>query len=233
MLKIGKFDLEKKAAIVAAIGNEPLQQSKTAAEHGADILEIRFDLLEITGSKEAADILRMVKDMTSLPCIATNRLQTQGGNWEGTEESRITLFEDIMHLTDAVDIELETDEHLRDRIVKKAKEEKKTVIISSHDFERTPDKDTLKSILDNSHNAGADIAKLAVMPENMQDVLDLLEVTLKVDDVCTISMGKLGKHTRIIAPLYGSKLTYASVSDAVAPGQLKVEDLKKAMEMME
>ncbi|ABE52878.1 type I 3-dehydroquinate dehydratase [Methanococcoides burtonii] len=233
MLKIGTFDLEERPAIVAAISNEPLQQCKTAAEHGADILEIRFDLLGITTSKEAANLLRMLKGTTSLPCIATNRLQSQGGNWEGTEENRIALLEDIMHLTDAVDIELETDEQLRDRIVKKAKEESKTTIISSHDFERTPDKETLKSILDHSHDAGADIAKLAVMPENMQDVLNLLEVTLEVDDVCTISMGKLGKHTRIIAPLYGSKLTYASVSDAVAPGQLKVEDLKKAMEMME
>jgi len=53
--------------------------------------------------------------------------------------------------------------------------------------------------------------------------------------VCTIAMGKLGKHTRVIAPFYGSVLTYASVESTMsaAPGQLPVDELKKVMELFE
>jgi len=233
MVHIGNFDLDKRAALVAAINKDPLTQSKAAASTGADILEIRVDLLGIDTPETAADLLKKLRSDTKLPCIATNRLQAEGGNWEGSEEDRITLLEEILPFTDAIDVELSADPELRDRLIKRAKEAGTTVIISSHDFERTPDKAVIMDILERSRQAGADIAKLAVMPNSMQDVLDLLEVTLSESNVCTIAMGQLGKHTRIVGPCYGSKLTYASVSNAVAPGQLKVHELKKALEMLQ
>lgn len=233
MVHIGNFDLDKRAALVAAINKDPFTQSKAAASTGADILEIRVDLLGIDTPETAADLLKKIRSDTNLPCIATNRLQAEGGNWEGSEEDRITLLEEILPFTDAIDVELSADPELRDRLVKKAKEAGTTVIISSHDFESTPEKMAIRDILERSRQAGADIAKLAVMPNSMQDVLDLLEVTLSEDNVCTIAMGQLGKHTRIVGPCYGSKLTYASVSNAVAPGQLKVHELKKALEMLQ
>lgn len=232
MVRIGNFDLDKRAALVAAINEDPLIQAKAAASQGADILEIRLDLLGIDTPEEAADILRKLQSDTGLPCIATNRLRSEGGKWEGSEESRIGLLEEILPHTDAIDVELSAAPQLRERVVKKAKIEGKTVIISSHDFESTPDKAAIRDILERSRQAGADIAKLAVMPNSMQDILDLLEVTLREDNVCTIAMGQLGKQTRIVGPCYGSKLTYASVSNAVAPGQLKVHELKKALEML-
>jgi len=96
----------------------------------------------------------------------------------------------------------------------------------------------MKTILEEMFLAGADIAKLAVMPQSMEDTLNLLRVTLDFKNagksVCTIAMGSQGKHTRVVAPLYGSVLTYASIeSDAAsAPGQLPVDELKKTMEML-
>ncbi|WP_135603915.1 type I 3-dehydroquinate dehydratase [Methanococcoides sp. NM1] len=233
MVSIGNFDLDKRAALVAAINEDPLIQAKAAAYLGADILEIRLDLLGINTPGEVTDILKKLRSDTGLPCIATNRLQTEGGNWEGSEDDRINLLEEILPLTDAIDVELSADPQLRDRLVKKAKEAGKAVIISSHDFESTPDKATIRDILERSKQAGADIAKLAVMPNSMQDILNLLEVTLNEDNVCTIAMGQLGKHSRIVGPCYGSKLTYASISSAIAPGQLKVHELKKALEMLQ
>jgi 3-dehydroquinate dehydratase-1 len=97
----------------------------------------------------------------------------------------------------------------------------------------------MKATLEMAFLAGADIAKLAVMPHSMRDTLDLLELALDARNagrtVCTIAMGKFGKHTRAIAPLYGSVLTYASVeiSMSSAPGQLPVDELKKVMELLE
>jgi len=83
-----------------------------------------------------------------------------------------------------------------------AKNSGKTVIISTHDFQSTPGNEVMEGVIRASLDAGADIAKLAVMPNSLQDVLRLLDVTLKANGpVCTIAMGEKGKHSRVIAPV--------------------------------
>lgn len=242
MVHIGALYLEKKAAVVAVILENPVETSKKAAEMGADVLEIRLDLLGIRKQETAAEIIRKVKSETELPVIITNRSRNEGGKWEGQEAERIGLIADLLSLKDgpdAVDIELSADRDERDNIVKAAKTHGRTVIISSHDFSKTPSFQEMKAILEKAFQAGADIAKIAVMPHSMRDTLDLLGVALDARDagrtVCTIAMGKLGKHTRVIAPFYGSVLTYASVERTMsaAPGQLPVDKLKKVMELLE
>ncbi|HJH32004.1 MAG TPA: type I 3-dehydroquinate dehydratase [Methanosarcinaceae archaeon] len=233
MIKIGAFDLEKRAAIVAAISEKPIETAGSAKLLGADILEIRFDLLGITDTHNAIKLVNEIRSATNLPCIATNRAQFQGGKWPGTEEDRIALLVGIVELVDAVDIELQAGKEVLEKVVKSAKIAGKTVIISSHDFITTPAIGQMQKTLDACFEAGADIAKLAVMPGSMQDVLNLLQVTRDAKaPVCTISMGDKGKHTRIVAPCYGSVLTYGSAGNAVAPGQLRVDELKKALEML-
>ncbi len=245
MTLIGPFDLEKKAAVVAVILEKPSETSKTAAEKGADILEIRLDLLRIRDLERAAEIIREIKSEAGIPVIATNRSSSEGGKWEGTEEDRTGLLTGLLNYPfflkegpDAVDIELSASREERDKVIKAAKDHGKTVIVSSHYFSKTPSPREMKAILEEMFLAGADIAKLAVMPQSMEDVLNLLRVTLDFRNegksVCTIAMGKPGKHTRVVAPLYGSVLTYASVESgaAAAPGQLPVDEVKKIMEML-
>lgn len=241
MIYIGPLDLEKKTAIVAVILENPLETSKKAAEMGADILEIRLDLLGIRDLETAAETIRKVKSATGLPVILTNRSSTEGGKWEGKEDERIGLLTNLLFIKDgpdAVDIELSAGRE-KDQVIKVAKECGKTVIISSHDFSKTPSFQEMGTIFEEAFLEGADIAKLAVMPHSMRDVLNLLRVALETREaggaVCAIAMGKLGKHTRVIAPFYGSVLTYAAVEGTVsaAPGQLQVEEVKKIMELLE
>lgn len=241
MTQIGPFDLEKKAAIVVVILEKPLETSKKAAEKGADILEIRLDLLGIRGLEKAAEIIREIKSEAGLPVIVTNRSRAEGGKWEGKEEDRTGLLTDLFSFKDgpdAVDIEFSASMEGRSKVIKAAQDKGKTIIVSSHDFSKTPSPQEMKAILAEMFLAGADIAKLAVMPQSMEDVLNLLRVTLdfknKGKSVCTIAMGKQGKHTRVVAPLYGSVLTYASIEgDSVAaPGQLPADEVKKIMEML-
>jgi 3-dehydroquinate dehydratase-1 len=242
MINIGSFNFEKKAAIVAVILKDPLESSKKAAIMGADIVEIRLDLLKIKDKDIAAETIRKVRLETGLPVIITNRSQIEGGKWEGKEAERISLLVDLIareNGADAVDIELSTEWKARDFVVETARAHGKTVIVSSHDFSKTPSFQEMESTLEGAFLAGADIAKIAVMPHSLRDVLDLLELTLDARDaggaVCTIAMGKLGEHTRMIAPFYGSILTYASVEGTASavPGQLPVDKLKKAMELLE
>ncbi len=241
MTQIGLFDLEKKTAVVAVILEEPLETSKKAAEKGADILEIRLDLLGISDLEKAAEIIREIKSETGLPVLATNRSGEEGGKWEGREEDRIGLLTGLLSFKDgpdAIDIEFSASRKERDKIIKTAKDHKKTVIVSSHDFSKTPSLQDMRTILEEMFLSGADIAKLAVMPQSMEDNLNLLRVTLDFKNagksVCTIAMGRQGKHTRVVAPLYGSVLTYASIENnaAAAPGQLPVDKVKKIMEML-
>jgi len=241
MTQIGSFDLEKRTAVVAVILENPLETSKKAAEKGADILEIRLDLLGLWDLERAAETVRKIKSETGLPLLITNRSGAEGGKWEGKEEDRIGLLTGLLFFKDgpdAIDIELSAGRKDRDKVIKTAKDNEKTVIISSHDFLKTPSLQDMKTILEKMFLEGADIAKLAVMPQSMEDTLNLLRVTLDFKSagksVCTIAMGSQGKHTRVVAPLYGSVLTYASIESdtAAAPGQLPADEVKKMMEML-
>lgn len=212
---------------------------------GADVLEIRLDLLEIRDSGLAVETIGKIKAETGLPLILTNRSRAEGGKWEGSEKERVEILKELLpsflregsvDAVDAVDIELSAGEKERTELISTAKKQGKTVIVSFHNFSETPSFQEMEKIIEEAFRAGADIAKLAVMPGSLQDILDLLRLTLSAREarrpVCTIAMGKLGKHTRVIAPLYGSVLSYASVESSAAPGQLQANEVKKMMELL-
>ncbi|MDO8726080.1 MAG: type I 3-dehydroquinate dehydratase [Candidatus Methanoperedens sp.] len=224
MTKIGTITLNR--SIVAAIGDKPTDTAIMAKKFGADILELRTDLL----GSDAHQALQEIKK-TGLPVIITNRMKQEGGSWKGSEDERIRTLISLLPAADAVDIELCAKD--RDEVVKKAREAGKTVIISTHDFQKTPGNDIMNRIINDSFAAGADIAKLAVMPNSLSDVLRLLDVTLHSKAaVCTIAMGETGKYSRVVAPIYGSVLTYGYVEKATAPGQLRVDELRQILKLL-
>jgi 3-dehydroquinate dehydratase-1 len=224
MVCIGSLTLNR--SVIAAIGENPVRAANKAKQLGADILELRIDLL----SEKSQRILAELKKL-ELPVIITNRMADQGGSWQGSEEERIRELLLLLPLADAVDIELCA--RYRERVVNKARNAGKTVIISTHDFQKTPDNKVMDGIIRESLEAGADIAKLAVMPGSLCDVLRLLEVTLHAKGpVCMIAMGATGKHSRVIAPVYGSVMTYGYVDTPTAPGQLRIDELKNLLKML-
>ncbi len=84
---------------------------------------------------------------------------------------------------------------------------------------------------------GADIAKLAVMPQTPEDVLTLLSATGEVSataarPVVTMSMGRLGAVSRIAGEVFGSALTFGAVGQSSAPGQLEAAALAKALSLL-
>ncbi|MBN2111397.1 MAG: type I 3-dehydroquinate dehydratase [Methanosarcinaceae archaeon] len=233
MVKIGAFDLDKRPAIVSVIDDDPAENAKAAKWLGADVLELRLDLINFPDLDEARKTIERIRVNTGLPCIATNRLQSDGGRWEGSEEDRIAVLIDILPFVEAIDIELSADASQRSKVIEAAKAAGATVIVSAHDFNATPSVEEMKRILSRAHEAGADIAKLAVMAKTKQDVLNVLQATADMEKpVCTIAMGEPGKHSRIVAPCYGSVLTYGAIAKAVAPGQIRIHELKAALEIL-
>ncbi len=224
MARIGNVELNR--SIVAAIGNAPAKSAEEAKELGAEIIELRIDLLEVDARSALKDIRK-----TGLPVIITNRMNQEGGGWKKSEDERINTLISLLPMADAVDIELCARD--RDIVVRKARDAGKTVIISTHDFQKTPANEVINGIISDSFAAGADIAKLSVMPTSLEDILRLLDITLHAEgDVCVIAMGEIGKHSRVMAPLYGSVITYGYVEKATAPGQFRVDELKHILHLL-
>jgi len=210
----------------------------------ADLVELRADGLKIdayeTGKgykTQIRGLLRGAKSFTNLPLILTVRMEKEGGVFTGTEAERIDCIKDGIKLADMVDIELRTNEKDRDEIIAAAKSKKVPVILSYHDFKKTPEEDVMMAILEDEENLGAGVAKLAVTANSRADVIRLLNVTqvmakrLKIP-LCTISMGERGVISRIAAPFFGSAITYGYVTRETAPGQLSVPELDSALKAL-
>jgi len=223
--------------IVAAIADDPLRNAVRAAGDGADMIEIRIDLLDYPADS-LHPLFEELNKSVRIPIIATNRINIEGGEFKGSEEERIEILLSVLEMVDAIDIELRTRSEYLDLVVSRAKKAGKRVIISYHDFSKTPDIKVMQNIISDCFDAGADIAKLAATPHSYEDALSLLQLTLDCArapapaQVCIIGMGGYGVHTRVIAPIYGSALAYTSVGAATAPGQIGIRELRGMLEML-
>jgi 3-dehydroquinate dehydratase-1 len=206
---------------------------KTSSGVKAELIEVRADGLIKCTPENVHSLLTDLKITTQARIILTVRKKDEGGRFEGTEEERKNVILGNLHLVDIIDIELNCA--IRDEVVSKARANGIEVIVSYHDFDKTPGSEEMKKIINEEVKAGADFAKLAFKANTLHDVLELLGVTEKMSSrtrVIMISMGDLGRISRITAPVFGSAITYASTGGKTAPGQLTVEETKKAFEML-
>ncbi|MCL1885947.1 MAG: type I 3-dehydroquinate dehydratase [Dehalococcoidia bacterium] len=211
---------------ICAVITRPDQQAIRQAEPLADLFELRLDLL-------GASWVEISKDMRK-PWIATNRLKSEGGAWEGSEETRIAeLLKATTLGADVVDIELASPglKEIVPQIKKHAK-----CLISHHDMKRTPKRPILQKIVDAQLSAGADICKVVTTANTARDSLNALVLLRENPRVQLISftMGKEGQTSRIFCPCFGSYLTYGALGEGheSADGQLSVALLRRAHEMM-
>lgn len=201
--------------------NSALRSANSAKKRGADILEFRIDALEDPNSEKIKKLI----DEVDYRFIATNRMQQEGGFFKGSESERTDILVEVAEQVDFVDIELQTDPEYRSKVINASK----SSIISFHDFEKTPGVEELLDVVEKEKEVG-DIAKFAVMPQNIQDTLIVLEVLSQVQNTIGISMGEMGRYTRVVAPLFGSPLTFASSDLKSAPGQLDIKTTRKFLD---
>jgi len=210
--------------VVASVTSK--DDAREAVALGADLVELRVDLA--AGDPQA--LVESIYRTVECPIIVTIRPEFEGGKFAGSEAERLKLFEALAPRAAFIDVELRAP-HV-ERLAAAVKGTDAVPIVSYHDFEGTPPDAEMLSIIDRCLAKGA-IAKLAVTPRDMTDVLRLLEVTLvSKRPVCTISMGSLGMHSRIVAPVYGSLLTYGYVRRPVAPGQIRVDRILEGLKIL-
>ena len=199
-----------------------IEVAQDCIEKGADVLEFRIDALK---NPDIGEIKSTIKEI-DFPMIATNRIQSEGGSFKGSEDERIDILYECAGLVDYVDIELQCD----DDYINKIHDTGTKTIVSYHDFEKTPDLNEIMYIVDKEHELG-DIAKVAFMPQDLEDTLTILAVLSHCEDTIAISMGDLGSYTRVMASKFDSPITFAAGTDVTAPGQIDIETMKALLNM--
>jgi len=199
-----------------------------ACKAEADLIELRLDYIDDASCFKP--IIRYVEDL-DIPIIATVRSRSQGGLWRWSEKSRVGLLEEAAYSGEEyVDVEHDTMDI--EKIVRKLKNAGVEVIVSHHDFDKTPGLYSLTSIFESMKGTGCDICKIAVFARSWEDSLLLLTFSMNISKkgrVVCVSMGHYGLPARILAPLYGSEYTYASLSYdyQTAPDQIPIDKLRQ------
>lgn len=202
--------------------SEVIEVAKDCIDKGADVLEFRIDALKNPDFKE----IKKAIDEINFPMIATNRIKSEGGYFKGSEEERIDILYKCCDLVDYVDIELQSNDEYINRIHDTGVK----TIVSYHDFEKTPELDEITYIVEKEQELG-DIAKVAFMPNDLDDTLKILAILSHFNNVIAISMSDLGSYTRIMASKFNSPITFAAGRDVTAPGQIDIETMKALLNM--
>lgn len=227
--------------IVAKTMSDIFSQARAMNNKAFDVVEWRADWFEDVVEPDAvcraSRVLRGILGDT--PLLFTFRTAKEGGEQDISTEDYIALNRLITskHLADLIDVELFAGEDAVRQIVADAHQTDIPVIISNHDFDKTPPQDELISRLRRADALGGDILKIAAMPQNSRDVLELLCATEQMSresdrPLITMSMGRLGVVSRLSGEIFGSAMTFGTVGFASAPGQVGIDQLRSVLELL-
>jgi 3-dehydroquinate dehydratase-1 len=167
------------------------------------------------------------------PLIATIRTHNEGGKMTVSDQDYEKIYREYLKkpFMQLLDIEMFRDAGSVAKLTKLAHDKKVLVIMSNHDFAKTPEQQDIENRLLKQDQMGADILKIAVMPKSKQDVFTLMNATLAVSQksqkpLLTMSMGQLGTISRVATANMGGSLSFGMIGEASAPGQIDVTQLK-------
>jgi 3-dehydroquinate dehydratase I len=227
------------------VGKNPkavLAELKKVLKKKPDIIEWRADYFETVADTDAVIAFgNKLKEVAgSLPIIFTIRSVHEGGQKISLSDNEvIELCAEICRKTriEYVDCELRIQPDLFKKLCKIAHENGSKVVASYHNFDLTPNRDVMIQKLTLMEQNGADVAKVAVMPKSLEDVISLLSATLEAKrklkiPLITMSMGGMGVISRMVGGVFGSSLSFAVGQSSSAPGQPPIEDLHEVYEII-
>jgi 3-dehydroquinate dehydratase-1 len=229
--------------LVGRTRDQLLDEVASVAARKPDLLEWRVDFFEsIADTAEVIDVAGAIRGAAgSIPLLFTRRSMREGGERiDLAEEQVVALYRAVCasgHV-DLIDYEMSNDPaHVAEvRELSNARGVK--LILSFHDFGATPPLETLLQRFAQAAAMSADVAKVAVMPRSMDDVLVLLNATLQASrtleiPVVSMAMGGMGALTRMCGFAFGSALTFAVGQAASAPGQMPLEHAEAAIAILQ
>lgn len=216
---------------------------EAAAKTRVDMIEFRADYYENVQDLDAlTELLKEIyQRLEDIILLFTLRSAKEGG--EALKYS-YPLANDINEhvidnrLADMVDIEFFSPKKERDYLLDLAYERNMKIIFSNHDFEGTPDSQEVISRLCRMQAYGADIVKIAVTPRNKWELFTFMSAISGMNEdfarvpVVGIAMGRLGSLSRVTGELIGSAISFGTIDEGSAPGQIPVEELNSLIDMI-
>ncbi|EPN9320804.1 type I 3-dehydroquinate dehydratase [Acinetobacter baumannii] len=229
--------------ITAKTKEQALAQAQVIANTAdADLAEFRIDLLSFASDTKQVIALghELKKILGNKSMIATIRTKNEGGQLEISDADYGKTYQAYLKnpFMDWLDVEMFRDQKVVSEIVQKAHQKKVLVVMSNHDFQKTPSQDEIEKRLLKQDQMGADVLKIAVMPKSKQDVFTLMNATLKVSQqttkpLLTMSMGQLGTISRVATANMGGSYSFGMIGQASAPGQIDVTKLKQILQTVQ
>lgn len=225
--------------IIAKNKEDIIESAQMIYGYRPDCIEWRMDWFEQVDSPDAvSDVLQGLRETVGdTVLLATFRTKQEGGEKDIPVDDYRHLSRQVCEsgLADMIDIEGFMQEGLLSEMCGYAHDRGVFVVGSNHDFFATPKEPEIVRRLELMDKAGADLPKIAVMPQSERDVLSLLSATLRyrenggVKPIITMSMADLGMVSRLAGGIFGSAMTFAAVNQTSAPGQIPIEELKKIL----
>ena len=227
--------------IMAATAEGIVAEAARLVDLGVEMIEWRVDAFEahsdLSAIREVFAQLRPI--MTDTVLLFTYRSKPQGGLGEDSQAviQEINMTAAECGVADIIDFEyFASDKYVKG--IRALQKKGVKVVVSHHDFHETPQPEAIRYLLEEEFESGADIVKLAVMPNTIQDVLNLLSETAYFHNehpdtpLITMSMGRLGAITRYSGETFGSCVTFGAGSKASAPGQLPQDSLRQILQLI-
>lgn len=218
-------------------GKKILKMVQKANKNGADIIELRCDTFPFRNKEKLFEIVETVCKKTSLPIIATLRSPKEQGrqalkpHWN--DEERKEIYEKLLPIVDFIDIELSSNS-IHQALIQKAHKLQKKVILSYHDFRSMPEEKDILLLVKKFKQLSGDIFKIAGMTRNLEETIPFLYTCSRLNSIdrVFIAMGEKGNFSRIAGFCFGSCLTYGSISQKTAPGQIPIARFTRQLKML-
>lgn len=228
--------------IVAKTRESILAKAQELSTVPLHVVEWRVDFYD--GAGEIPQVLDTLKALRAAlgetPILFTFRTKREGGEREISAADYTALNTAVAQSgdADAIDVEIFSGDDVVAQNIRAIHAANRVVVGSNHDFHRTPSQADLVYRLRKMQDMGADIPKIAVMPQSTADVLTLLAATEEMSrcyadrPIITMSMSATGVISRLCGEVFGSSMTFGAVGQVSAPGQIPVEQLNTVTQIL-
>jgi len=198
----------------------------------ADFVEIRFDYFDKSKLNEVLEFVLVHKERAVFTCRSPN----EGGKYSSSEIDRVTTLRRLAAFRPMfLDVEYGTmtaNDDLMDQFIAQNCD----TLVSWHNFDLTPSFEELSSLLGKMKEYSTNV-KIVTTAKDTSDnlrVLKLYEVAKKTNvDLVTFCMGQHGVLSRVLCTYAGAPFTYASLTNAIAPGQLTLRQMRSIYDTLE
>ena len=230
------------APLVARTHDALVEEARAVSAKKPGLIEWRVDFFDgIANTASVVETLAAIREVAAgIPVLFTRRSFKEGGEPIAINETQVlAMYRAVCASGHAALVDYEMGNEPADvaQVREMSRAHGVKLVLSFHDFGKTPDAGFLASRLALAQKLGADVAKVAVMPKGMDDVLVLLGATLQASQalaipVVSMAMGRYGAVTRLCGWTFGSAMTFAVGQSSSAPGQMPIEDIDAGIAML-